>query len=80
MIKLIKNIEGEVLRNIVTNVPLLTSVTGEIQREDYINLNGLVAMIQTLSRTEFSKALDSPMEFGLKPSIDKKIITLEISY
>lgn len=80
MIKLVKNIEGEVLRNVVTNIPLLTSVTGEVQREDYINLNGLVGMIQNLSRVEFSKALVIPMEFGLKPSIDKKMITLEISY
>ena len=80
MSQLIKNIQGEVLTNVVTDVKFVSNVTGEIQREDYINLNGFVGFLQNLTKTEETNSLTIPNPFGLQNKYNKKIVTLEISY
>ena len=77
---LIKKIQGEILTNIIDNVCYVSSVSGEIQREDYINLNGFTAYLQNLSRAEETAALIIPTLFGLTNQFNTKINTLEINY
>lgn len=77
---LIQNIKGEILTNISDSVRYFSTVKGEIQREDYINLNGLVAYTQNLSRTEETYGLNKPINFGLIDTYNKPVITLEINY
>lgn len=80
MPQLLKQVVGEVINNTIGNVKLLGSVTGQVQREDYINLNGFVACLQNLSRTELTTGLLVPIEFGLKNNYNVETITLEIDY
>lgn len=78
--QLIKNIQGEVLTNVVGDVRYISNITGEIQREDYINLNGFIGYLQNLTRAEETAALNIPQSFGLKDSYNKTMVTLEINY
>jgi hypothetical protein len=80
MPQLLKKVEGEILTHVIGDVRFVTSVSGQIQQEDFINLNGFVAYLQNLSRTEFTAALLKPMEFGLKNENNIETITLDISY
>ena len=77
---LIRNIEGEVLTNIESSLVYYKSITGEIQREDYINLNGFIAYLQNLSSAEETSRLTKPLNFGLKNQYNKNTITLDVSY
>ena len=78
--ELFRNIQGEVYPNVIDSINYVSRVTGQIQREDYINLNGFVGFTQNLSRAEFTAALAIPLAFGLKNAYNIKPITLEISY
>lgn len=78
--RLIKNIQGEVYPNVVDNIKYLSTITGEVQREDYVNLNGFVGFLQKLTRAEETAALTIPLSFGLSNTNNKTIVTLEISY
>ncbi len=80
MPQLLKKVQGEILTNTIGDVMLITSVTGEIQQEDYINLNGFVAYLQNFSRIELATELIPPMEFGLPNTYNIETQTLEISY
>jgi hypothetical protein len=80
MPKLIKNIQGEVLTNVIDNISYISTITGEIQQEDFINLNGFVAYLQNLTKAEETTALTIPQSFGLQNSYNKTMITLEINY
>ena len=80
MTQLIRNIQGEVLTNIVADIRYISNITGEIQREDYINLNGFIGYLQNLTRAEETAALTIPQSFGLPNSYNKTIVTLEINY
>lgn len=80
MPQLLKQVVGEIINNRIGSVKLLTSVTGQVQREDYINLNGFFACLQNLSRTELTSGLIAPIEFGLKNNYNVEIAMLEISY
>lgn len=77
---LIQKISGEILKNVSSSVLYVSNVKGEIQREDYINLNGLIAYTQNLSRTEETYGLTKPNNFGLVDTYNKSIVTLEINY
>ena len=77
---LIQNITGEILRNVSDSVSYVSAVKGEIQREDYINLSGLIVYTQNLSRTEETYGLNKPINFGLVDTYNKTVITLEINY
>ena len=80
MPQLIRNIQGEVLTNIVADIRYISNITGEIQREDYINLNGFIGYLQNLTRAEETSALTIPQSFGLQNSYNKTMVTLEINY
>lgn len=77
---LIKKISGEALKNVSDSILYVSTIKGEIQREDYINLNGFIAYTQNLSRTEETYGLNKPSPFGLKNAFNNTIVTLEISY
>ncbi len=77
---LIQNIQGEILRNVNNSVSYVSTLKGEIQREDYINLSGLIAYTQNLSKTEETYGVIKPINFGLIDTYNKTEVTLEINY
>jgi hypothetical protein len=80
MPQLIKNIQGSVKPYLTGNVGYVTNITGEIQREDYIHLNGYTAYLQNLSETEYTQALVMPLNYGLKNPNNIAMLTLQIDY
>jgi len=80
MPQLIRNIQGEIHTTPVGEVVLVKSITGEIQFEDYISMNGFVAFLQNLSKTEYTEALTIPNTFGMKNKYNLPMVTLEINY
>lgn len=80
MTQLIKNIEGQVLTNITSEINYLKPIIGEIQREDYIKLNNLIAYLQNLTSTKETVSLKKPNNFGLPNNYNIEMITLEIDY
>jgi hypothetical protein len=80
MLKLLKKIQGEVLPNVIDDIRLITSVSGEIQQEDYINLNGFIAYLQNFSNVDLETKLQTPIEFGLPNTYNIETKTLEINY
>jgi hypothetical protein len=80
MSKLIRKIEGEVLKNIIDDVKLIGGVTGDIQREDFINLNEFTACLQNFSRIEETFPLEFNQQLGLKNRLNQNIIDLNIEY
>lgn len=78
--QLIKNIQGEALINLTDNIRYISNITGEIQREDYINLNGLSGFLQNLTKAEKTSSLVVPLSFGLTNTYNKTSTTLEINY
>lgn len=80
MPQLIKTVEGTVHDNTTGDVVLVKSVVGNIQQEDYINLNGFTAYLQNLSRAEDTVALTNPINFGLKNGKNLEIVTINIDY
>jgi hypothetical protein len=80
MPQLLKKVQGEILTNVIGDVRFVTSVYGQIQGEDFINLNGFVAYLQNFSRIEETAELLVPMEFGLPNTYNIETKTLEINY
>jgi hypothetical protein len=80
MPQLIKKIEGQIFEEISNEVILVKSVSGQLQQEDYINMNGFVAYLQDLTRVEFTAALSVAVQFGLKNKYNIPLVTLNISY
>ena len=80
MPQLIKKIESELINDITNDVVLVKSVIGEIQGEDYINMNGFVAYLQNLSKIEVTSALTPPLSYGLKNQYNLQVKTLNINY
>jgi hypothetical protein len=80
MPQLLKSIQGNIVENIMGDINYVIGVSGEIQREDYINLNGFVAYLQNFTRVMSLTEMQVPSEFGLKNTYNVEINTLEISY
>lgn len=80
MITLIKNIQGDILTNIVGNVNNSSEILGEIQREDYIDIYAFTAFLQNLSQTPKTSRLNKPIMFGyaLPSGITQK--NIDINY
>lgn len=78
--RLIRNIQGETHPNVVDNINYLSTISGEVQREDYVNLNGFVGFLQNLTKAEETAVLSITSSFGLANTYNKTIVTLEISY
>lgn len=78
--QLIRNIQGDTYPNVVDNINYLSTISGDVQREDYVNLNGFVGFLQNLTKAEETAVLSIPSSFGLANTNNKTIVTLEISY
>ena len=77
---LIKSIQGEIITPANGDVIYITKLSGQVQGEDYINLNGFIAYLQNLSKTEYTHGLIKPNNFGLQNNYNVPIITLDINY
>lgn len=77
---LIKDIKAVVLDNYTTNILYYTTLSSEIQFEDYINLNGFIAYLQNFTQVESLTKLNKPITFGLKTKYNLKTNFLQISY
>ena len=77
---LIKNVQGELYDQPIGDIIYVSNVTGEIQSEDYINMNGLIAYLQNFTKIETTQELSKPFGFGLKNTYNITIVTLEIDY
>jgi hypothetical protein len=80
MTQLIKNIEAIAYTQKTGSVTLVKSIYTQIQREDYINLNGLIMCLQNFSAIEDTSRLTTPLMFGLFNKNNIKTLTLEIDY
>ena len=80
MPQLVKKVEGSLFDVNSGDVILVKSVAGELQEEDYINMNGFTAFLQNLTKTEVTSRLTIPNTFGLKIRYNITVITLNISY
>ena len=80
MSQLIRNIQGEIHSSPIGETILVKSIVGSIQLEDYIVMNGFVAYLQNLTRTEYTKSLDKPLTYGLPNNYNTPMVTLEINY
>jgi hypothetical protein len=77
---LIKNISGALTETITSEVVLTKSVSGLLQQEDYINLDGLNCYLQNFKRIETTMLLRNPLIYGLKNKNNILVTTLEIDY
>ena len=77
---LIKEVKGEIILPIDGAVNFYHSIVGQIQKEDYINLNGFIAYLQDLTRAEVTVALRKPLSFGLVNAYNLPIEILQINY
>lgn len=80
MPKLIQYIEGQISDEIVSDVILVNALSGEIQREDFIQFNGLTAYLQNFSKIEKTTALTNPFNYGLKNNKNLPVLTINIDY
>ena len=80
MPQLLKQVQGEILTNVIGDVTFVSSVYGKIQQEDYINLNGFIAYLQNFSKIELATKVITPMDFGLPNTYNIETKTLEINY
>lgn len=80
MLTLIKNIEGQYITETIGSVSLSNNIIGQIQQEDYVNLNGFVAYLQNLTKTEVTEALTKPLSVGPLKRYNREILTLDIDY
>lgn len=80
MPKLITKIEGQVLDNFTGSLYVFNEVSGQIQTEDYINLNGFVAYLQNFTKVGYVQSLPRPSFFGLRNQYNLPTTTLQISY
>jgi hypothetical protein len=80
MIQLINKVQGQIYTVFTGNIDNLYSISGEIQQEDFIDLNGFVAYLQNFTRVYSLENLQNPINFGLKNSYNIPMVTLEINY
>ena len=80
MPQLLKNITGNMSGTYSTEINYVKILTGEIQLEDYINLNGIICCLQNLTQTEYTEGLPNPLVYGLQNNHRLTVETLEISY
>jgi hypothetical protein len=80
MAQLIKYISADLYTNIEDSVNAFQSVYGEIQQNDYVNINGFIAFLQNLKQAEKTYAITNPINFGLKNQYNLSVITLNVDY
>ena len=77
---LVTKISAEILDNFTGSLYAFSSVSAEVQFEDYINLNGFIAYLQNFTEVQYIEYLNKPLKFGLKNQYNVPTYTLEISY
>ena len=77
---LLKKIEAFILDTYQTDLDFYTTLSGEIQFEDYIELNGFIAYLQNFTQVQTLIDLQKPLNYGLKNQYNQKRVTLFISY
>lgn len=80
MPKLIQNISAEIFDNFIGSVKTFRPIIGQVQGEDYINMNGLICYLQNLTKTDFTQALSKPKFIGLQKTNNIQSYSIEISY
>jgi hypothetical protein len=81
MLKLIKNIQGELLTSKVGSVNMHNGISAIIQMEDYINVYGFEAFLQNYTKVEEPREfLEIPLNFGLPNEYKLDVQTIEIDY
>ena len=81
MVKLIQKIQGELLTSKDSSVKLNGSISGLIQREDYIDIYGFTAFLQNYTNVEQAiESLETPLLFGLPNEYKLDVETIEIDY
>ena len=80
MPQLIKNIKAEFLPLYDSEVKVFSVIKGDAQFEDYIDLNGFKAYLQTFKQVETVITFQTPLTFGLKNQYNLVTTTLQISY
>jgi len=80
MVQLIRQIQGEILTNVNSDIKYVLNVTSKVQQEDYINLNGLNGYLQNLTKCEHTYLLLNPINMGLKKLNNLESKTIEINY
>lgn len=79
MLKLIKNIEGSFVTNVIGNINYMHKVNAELQNGDYIHIYGLTGFLQNLSTTEDTAALSIPALFGYSTQFFQTVVDLDFS-
>jgi len=77
---LFRNISANILDHFVSEVVIFKPIIGQVQGEDYINMNGFIAYLQDFTRAEYTKCLIKPTLFGLQKTNNSEEYTIEISY
>lgn len=77
---LITKIEAKLLDSYTGELYFFSSLGGEIQFEDYVELYDFIAYLQTFSKINYVESLQKPVQFGLKNQYNISTTTLEISY
>lgn len=80
MPQLLKKVEGEIFNFTIGDIKFNNQIVGQVQDDDYINMNGFIAFLQNLSKVEDTYLLHKSMGFGLKNSFNLEIKKIEISY
>lgn len=80
MPQLIKNVQGIIHENVNGSLVYNKSIISEIQKQDFIHLNGFIAFLQNFSRIEYSEELIQPLTFGLVNQYNIPMVTLIINY
>ena len=80
MPQLIQNIQASVKPYLKGNVFYVTSISGVIQEDDYINLRGYTAYLQNFTQIQYTQSLVMPLNYGLKNPNNIQMITLQIDY
>jgi len=80
MPQLIKNVQGIIHENVNGSLVYNKSITSEIQKKDFINLNGMIAFLQNFSQTEYTEELTKPLTLGLINQYNLPMTTLIINY
>lgn len=77
---LIKNVSGEILDNLTTNVDAITSLDGKFGYEDWFKIGYLEVFIQNYKKVVETEDLIKPNTYGLLVNNNKTFTEIEISY
>ena len=77
MLELLKKIEGSFDTNVIGETNYGHTINAKLQNGDYIDIYGLIAFLQDLSKTEETYAIVIPTSFGYKNQFYTTIIDLE---